>query len=147
MEKLQDIKQHPYMQYLEGQLIFHKKKLECLQKRLVLIDFEKASKSEYQRNEDELTKIKTVMDIEAMQKLVGEKEGYYINMFKNFIADMQDMEENGVYIVAEAENSKDEKVKTELEKFKFVNSQKDANPESVLNIYKKIKVLMDKHIA
>ena len=143
MEKPQDIKQHPYMQYLEGQLVFHKKKLECLQKRLVLIDYDKASKSEYQRNEDELVKIKTVMDIEAMRKLIGEKEGYFIKMFKSFIADLEDMQNNANYIIGEAEKFKDEKIQVELNKYKFLVSTKNANPESVLNSYKKLKVLMN----
>ena len=143
MKKVENTSKHPYMQYLEGQLVFHKKKLECLQKRLVLIDYDKASKSEYQKNEDELIKIKTVMDIESMRKLIGEKEGYFIKMFKGFIADIEDMQENAAKIVADAEKIKDEKVAMQLNKYKFLVSTPNANPESVLNAYKKLKVLMN----
>lgn len=143
MKKVENISKHPYLQYLETSLIFHKKKLECLQKRLVLVDTDKASKSEYQKNEDELLKIKTVIEIDSMQKVIGEREGYYIMYCKRFLAELEDMQENSPEVVRKAECIIDnDEVQTELHKFKFAMAHEGYEPEGVLYHYKKLVKLI-----
>ena len=116
MKRPEHIQEHPIKRHLENQLIFHKRKLECLQKRLVLIDENKASKSEHQKNEDELLKIETILNIETLQKIIGEREGYYVSYAKKFIADMEDMDNNIKSVIEKAKKKNDEQTKIALNK-------------------------------
>jgi hypothetical protein len=139
MKKLENVSKHPYLEHLETSLIFHKRKLECLQKRLILIDTDKSSKSEFQKNEDELLKIKTVIEIDSMQKVIGEREGYYINYCKTFLSELEDMENNAEKVVRKAEAMIDsQEVQNELSKLKFSMAHESARPEGVLYLYKKL---------
>ena len=49
---------HPYIKELQDTLKVHKKMLDSLEKRLVLIHMDYATKNEYEKNEIEITKIR-----------------------------------------------------------------------------------------
>lgn len=51
---------------LQKKINTHKRLLECLELRLYLIDNNRANKSEYDKNEDEITKIITCSKIDSV---------------------------------------------------------------------------------
>jgi hypothetical protein len=51
---------------LQRKINTHKRMLECLELRLYLIDSNKANKTEYERNEDEMIKIITCSKIDSV---------------------------------------------------------------------------------
>jgi hypothetical protein len=83
---------HPYLEVLQNTLAVHKKMLDCLEKRLVLVHIDYALKNEYEKNEIEIVKIKTQGEIDALKKVIKMREEYFINYMKNFAIEMEECE-------------------------------------------------------
>jgi hypothetical protein len=83
---------HPYLEKLKDTLVTQKRMKECLEKRLVLISTDWANKNEYEKNEIEITKIKTQGEIDVLKRVIDEKENYFIKYMQGFIVDMEEVE-------------------------------------------------------
>ena len=98
---------HPYLEVLQETLAVHKKMLDCLEKRLVLVHIDYALKNEYEKNEIEIVKIKTQGEIDALKKVIKMREEYFINYMKNFSIQMEECEKEYEDILSKAKlNSK-----------------------------------------
>lgn len=143
MKTPENLQEHPYYRrVLEPQLIFHKRKLECLHKRQVLISNGSASKSEYQKNEDELLQIKTVVEIQTLGKYVAEREGYYIQFLKKFLADLEEMNIGYDALVAKAQKSNDPQIQTLLSQLEFNVVGQQTNIEGKVSTYQRMVNLL-----
>lgn len=131
---------HPYKQeYLEAPLRLHKLKLECLQKRIALMP---EGKTDYERNEVILEKIKTGAEIKSLSNVIAEREAYYINYWQNsFLPDINEMEENYSKIVDQASKREEQEIKDVLQKLQFqiVGS---VNVELKIHLFKQLKNLL-----
>jgi hypothetical protein len=83
---------HPYLQNLKNTLVTQKTMKECLEKRLFLIHLDYANKSEYEKNEIEITKIKTQGEIDVLKRVIDEKENYFIKYMKQFVLDVEEVD-------------------------------------------------------
>jgi hypothetical protein len=83
---------HPYLQNLKNTLVTQKTMKECLEKRLFLIHLDYVNKSEYEKNEIEITKIKTQGEIDVLKRVIDEKESYFIKYMKQFVVDIEEVE-------------------------------------------------------
>jgi hypothetical protein len=83
---------HPYLQNLKNTLVTQKTMKECLEKRLFLIHLDYVNKSEYEKNEIEITKIKTQGEIDVLKRVIDEKENYFIKYMKQFVVDIEEVE-------------------------------------------------------
>lgn len=139
---MQNKSEHPYMKTLEDTLELAKFKLECLEKRLILIDEEYKTKSDYEKNESELIKITTRSEISAIKRVIKEKESYFINFMKQYVEDMDEIESNFTDVVNKAKEKSltDPKIKTILEKVVWENLEK--NTEAKIYFYKQIKKMI-----
>lgn len=131
--------EHPYLrEYMEKPLQLHKLKLECLQKRMTLMP---EGKTDYEKNEIVLDKIKTGGEIKALSQLVAEREAYYLNYFQNqFLPDIEDMEKSYSEVITKARKiaETDQEVKDLLAKVEFVPVG-SANVELSLMQFKLLK--------
>jgi len=133
---------HPYLKVLQDTLKIHKTLLECLEKRMTLIHIDYATKNEYEKNEIEITKIKTKTEIDAVKGVIKKREEYFDSFIKQFVLDAEDMDKNYDSIL--------EKVKTNQNK---ITGAKDLlyavnwkaveeNIEVKINLFKRLKDLI-----
>jgi|LakMenEpi03Aug12_release.lakeMendotaPanAssembly.Ray.scaffolds.fasta_scaffold3721609_1 hypothetical protein len=69
------------LKLLQQKINTHKKLLECYQIRLLLIDTDKAIKSDYQINEDEIEKIITYSKIDVLKDKIQILENDFYSMY------------------------------------------------------------------
>jgi hypothetical protein len=93
-EVLEKTLNHPYLKQLKNTLVTQKTLKECLEKRLYLIHLDYANKSEYEKNEIEITKIKTQGEIDVLKRVINEKENYFIKFMQGFVKDLEEMDAN-----------------------------------------------------
>jgi len=131
---------HPYLrEYIEVPLQMHKLKLECLQKRITLMP---EGKTDYERNEVILEKIKTQGEIKALARAVAERESYAIKFFHEvFLKDIEDMEENYSVVVNKAKNRTEPEIKDALGRLTF-NVVGNTNVEAKILHFKLLKNLL-----
>ena len=133
---------HPYLKVLQDTLKVQKTLLECLEKRMTLIHIDYATKNEYEKNEIEITKIKTKTEIDAVKGVIKKREEYFDSFMKQFVLDAEDMDKNYDSIL--------EKVKTNQNK---ITGAKDLlyavnwkaveeNIEVKINLFKRLKDLI-----
>ncbi len=132
--------EHPYKkEYLEAPLRLHKLKLECLHKRMALMP---EGKTDYERNEVVLEKIKTGAEIKALTGIIGEREAYYLQYFNNvFLPDIESMEEGYGELVMAARKRTEPEIKDVLAKLEFT-PKGSMNVELKIYHYKMLKKLM-----
>ena len=135
--------EHPYKkEYLEAPLRLHKMKLECLQKRIMLMP---EGKTEFEKNEVILDKIKTGAEIKALSTVVAEREAYYINYFQNsFLPDLEDLESNFGEVVAAARKRTEPEIVDLLAKVEFIPTG-SINIEGKIFNFKLLKKLLAQH--
>lgn len=63
---------------MQAQIKSTKSMIELLELRLFFIDENKINKTKYQKNEDEIIKIKTISQIEKLQAVVFQLENEFI---------------------------------------------------------------------
>ena len=120
------VNDHPYKsEYMERPLQLAKLKLECLQKRIVLMP---EGKTDYERNEATILKIETGAEIKAKIREVGQREAYYLNYFNNvFLKDLEDLEENYGSVVMTARKRSEQDIKDQLAKVEFNSANGQVN--------------------
>jgi hypothetical protein len=67
---------------------------ECLELRLTLIRKDYALKSEYDKNEMDLLRIKTEMQIEKLQAIIIQKTHDLIELLKIYSQELEDLDKN-----------------------------------------------------
>lgn len=139
MENIQQNNKHIYTKELQKTLDVAKLKCSFLEKRLLLIDDEYSSKSAFEKNEADLIKINTTNEIAALNRVIREKEQYFVQYMKQYIEDMDEVESNFTTLVADAK----EKAKTNPELNTFLNQiiweNLEKNTEAKIYFYKQIK--------
>ena len=133
---------HPYIKNLQETLSTHKKMLDCLEKRLVLIHTDYATKNEYEKNEIEITKIRTQGEIDAIKKVIKAREEYFEKYMQKFIIDLEDCNNNYENVLAKAKKISitDEELKHFLSLVNWKNV--DENTEVKIKFYQKLKDLI-----
>jgi hypothetical protein len=132
---------HPYLKNLQSTLNFHKKLLECLEKRLVLIHTDYALKNEYEKNEIEITKIKTQSEIDSIKKVIHERESYFQKYMNKFVADAEEVDKNYSKVLADLKKNKD-KISGAKELLDAVNWKAvEENLEVKIKLYERLKNL------
>lgn len=133
---------HPYIKNLQETLSTHKKMLDCLEKRLVLIHTDYATKNEYEKNEIEITKIRTHGEIDALKKVIKQREDYFEKYMQKFIIDLEDCNNNYENVLAKAKKISitDEELKHFLSLVNWKNV--DENTEVKIKFYQKLKDLI-----
>ena len=130
---------HPYIKTLQDTLATHKKLLDCLEKRLVLIHTKYTEKNEYEKNEIEITKIKTVGEIDALKKVIKAREEYFEKYMKQFVIDVEEMEKNYETVLNKVKNNQD-KIQGAKELLYAVNWKNvEENIEVKIKLYQRLK--------
>jgi hypothetical protein len=139
MENIQQNNKHIYTKELQKTLDVAKLKCSFLEKRLLLIDDEYSNKSAFEKNEADLIKINTTNEIAALNRVIREKEQYFVQYMKQYIEDMDEVESNFTTLVTDAK----EKAKTNPELNTFLNQiiweNLEKNTEAKIYFYKQIK--------
>jgi len=141
-EQIEKAINHPYMENLKATLVTQKNMKECLEKRLRLIDIDLSKKNEYELNEIEITKIRTIGEIDVLKRVIYEKENYFIKYMQQFIKDVEELDKNYEKVIAEART----KAKTNPHIDNTLKSVKwdvvKTNMEVKIHLYKRLRDLM-----
>lgn len=130
---------HPYLTVLEGQLKTAKRKKQLLENRIVFLENKNLSESCHEYNEDQLTIIDTNSQISALDRIIKEKEAYFIKFMEKFIEDCDEMESNFDRVKKEAykKAETDSSIKDFLARIFWDNLEN--NIEAKVQFYKLIK--------
>jgi hypothetical protein len=133
---------HPYLQNLKNTLVTQKTMKECLEKRLFLIHLDYANKSDYEKNEIEITKIKTQGEIDVLKRVIDEKENYFIKYMKQFVVDIKEVDKEYQNVLNKAKI----KATTSTEMTNLLESVNwktvEENIEVKIHLYKRLKSLV-----
>jgi hypothetical protein len=129
---------HPYIKELQDTLKVHKKMLDSLEKRLVLIHMDYATKNEYEKNEIEITKIRTQGEIDALKKVIKAREDYFEKYMQNFVVEVEEMENNYENIIAKAKKSKEAQGILNFVDWKVI----EENIQAKIKLYQRLKNLI-----
>jgi len=133
---------HPYLQNLKNTLVTQKTMKECLEKRLFLIHLDYVNKSEFEKNEIEITKIKTQGEIDVLKRVIDEKENYFIKYMKQFVVDIEEVDKEYENIINKAKK----KATTNIDMTKLLGSVNwkavEENIEIKIHLYKRLKDLL-----
>jgi hypothetical protein len=133
---------HPYLKVLQDTLKAHKTLLECLEKRMTLIHIDYATKNEYEKNEIEITKIKTKTEIDAVKGVIKKREEYFDIFMKQFVLDAEDMEKNYDSILEKVKSNQN-KITGAKDLLYAVNWKAvEENIEVKIALYKRLKDLI-----
>lgn len=133
---------HPYMKTLQDTLSVHYQLYECLNKRLALIKNNYSTKTEYEKNEIEITIIKTKSETEALKKLINTREEYFKKFIQKFSLDVDEMEKNYDIVLRSAKDKKDE-IPVLRDILHSVNWKAvDENIEVKLKLYERLNKLL-----
>ncbi len=135
---------HPYMDRLKKTLESYKYHLTCLEKRMVLIDNDSANCSDFELNEKEILKIKTISEIDVLKRTIKLKEDYFVKYFKITSVELDEMERNFNKIINEA---KAKRLKNKAVNKLMSEVRKDvlkSNDEVKLTYYKLLKKALGK---
>jgi hypothetical protein len=139
MENIQQNNKYLYTKELQKTLDVAKLKCSFLEKRLLLIDDEYFNKSAFEKNEADLIKINTANEIAALNRVIKEKEQYFVQYMKQYIEDIDEVESNFTTLITDAK----EKAKTNPELNTFLNQiiweNLEKNTEAKIYFYKQIK--------
>lgn len=135
---------YTYLETLRSTLTTHKRMLELLENRIVLMRTEYSSKSDYEKNEVDILEIKTIGEIDILRRVISEKENYFVNFMKQFSVDFEDMQKNFSEVLLQANKraEKDTGMALLLASVKWDSIEKE--PEAKVQVYKRIKGLLSK---
>jgi hypothetical protein len=127
---------------LQDTLKVHKTLLECLEKRMTLIHIDYATKNEYEKNEIEITKIKTKTEIDAVKGVIKKREEYFDSFMKQFVLDAEEMEKNYDSILDRIKTNQN-KITGAKDLLYAVNWKAvEENIEVKINLFKRLKDLI-----
>lgn len=128
-----------YRKELDNTLLEYKNMISHLRLRLELMDEFFSDKSDYEKNEAEITKIKTQTEIKTLERIVIDKERYFVEFMKQFEVDAKDCNDNWdmVYNQAKLMQNRNPMVKKLLENINWDVMEKE--PEVKIAIFKTLK--------
>lgn len=131
-----------YIKELQDTLSVHKKLLDCLEKRMVLIHNNYTEKNEYEKNEIEITKIKTQAEIDSIKKVISHRETYFKGFMAKFVQDAEEMDKN-YETVLEKVKAKQNEIKGAKEILYSINWKSvEEHIEVKLKIYQRLRDLL-----
>lgn len=134
--------ENSYLKQLQDTLFVHKKLLDCLEKRMVLIHSNYSEKNEYEKNEIEITKIKTQGEIDAIKRVIENREEYFRNYIKVFVKDAEEMEKNFDSVLKEVTEKK-HKIKNAEQILNSINWKNvEQYIEVKIKIYQRLRDLL-----
>lgn len=130
---------HPYLSVLENQLKTAKLKKQLLENRIYFLENKDISEACHEYNEDQILIIDTKSQISALDRVIKEKEAYFIKFMQKFIEDCDEMESNFDRVKEEAykKAETDPAIKDFLGRIFWDNLEN--NIESKVEFYKIIK--------
>lgn len=130
---------HPYIKTLEASLSKHYNLYERLLKRNQLIRENYSTKSEYEKNEVEITSIKTQTEIDSLKKVINAREEYFRKFIQQFAKDLEECEAEFENVLAEAKqkSAKNEGLKEMLDAVNWKAVELDT--EVKVKLYQRMK--------
>lgn len=92
----------PYMKKLQETMQPMKDLLSSYKERLKFIEEEKDSKPLREQNEDNILKIKTIQEMDVLEKILFQKNQYFENYSRKFELDLKDAKKNFNEVVKKA---------------------------------------------
>jgi len=128
-----------YRKELDNTLLEYKNMIAALRLRINLMDEEFADKSEYQKNEARITKVKTETEIRTLERIVLDKERYFVDFMKQFEVDAKDCNDNweSVYNLAKLQENRNSVIKTLITNINWDVMNKE--PEVKIAVFKSLK--------
>lgn len=130
------------MEKLQGTLNTSKELLGCLEKRLVLIGQDAANQNDFQRNENQILRIKTLGEIDSLKKIIEAKEQYFIKYMHQFVRDLELMENQYESLLHKAQQqaNKNDELRNLLYSVKW--DIVEENIEVKLILFKRLKKIL-----
>jgi hypothetical protein len=113
--------------------------LRHYRERLKLIELEKDSKTLREQNEDKILKIKTIQEIDVLEKILFQKNQYFENYSRQFELDLTAAKKNFKEVVSKAwiKAEKNEVLMNLMKRANF--KEADTNDEVLVIMYNKLK--------
>jgi hypothetical protein len=129
----------PYMKKLQETMQPMRDLLSSYKERLKFIEEEKDSKSLREQNEDKILKIKTIQEIDVLEKILFQKNQYFENYSRQFELDLASAKKNFKEVVKKAwvKAEKNEVLMSLMKRANF--KEADTNDEVLVIMYNKLK--------
>lgn len=129
----------PYMKKLQETMQPMRDLLRHYRERLKLIELEKDSKTLREQNEDKILKIKTIQEIDVLEKILFQKNQYFENYSRQFELDLTAAKKNFKEVVSKAwiKAEKNEVLMNLMKRANF--KEADTNDEVLVIMYNKLK--------
>ena len=129
----------PYMIKLQETMQPMRDLLSYYKARLKFIDEEMNSKTLREQNEDQIIKIKTIQEIDVLEKILFQKNQYFENYSRQFELDLASAKKNFKEVVKKAwvKAEKNEVLMNLMKRANF--KEADANDEVLVIMYNKLK--------
>ena len=129
----------PYMKKLQETMQPMRDLLRHYRERLKLIELEKDSKKLREQNEDKILKIKTIQEIDVLEKILFQKNQYFENYSRQFELDLTAAKKNFKEVVSKAwiQAEKNEVLMNLMKRANF--KEADTNDEVLVIMYNKLK--------
>ena len=129
----------PYMKKLQETMQPMRDLLSYYKERLMFIEQEKDSKTLREQNEDKILKIKTIQEIDVLEKILFQKNQYFENYARQFELDLKDARKNFKEVVRKAwiKAEKNEVLMNLMKRANF--KEADTNDEVLVIMYNKLK--------
>ncbi len=129
----------PYMKKLQETMQPMKDLLSYYKERLRFIEEEKDLKNLREQNEDKILKIKTIQEIDVLEKILFQKNQYFENYSRQFELDLKDAKKNFKTVVSKAwvKAGKNEVLMNLMKRANF--KEAENNDEVLVIMYNKLK--------
>jgi len=129
----------PYMIKLQETMQPMRDLLSYYKARLKFIDDEMNSKTLREKNEDQILKIKTIQEIDVLEKILFQKNQYFENYSRQFELDLASAKKNFKEVVKKAwvKAEKNEVLMNLMKRANF--KEADTNDEVLVIMYNKLK--------
>jgi hypothetical protein len=129
----------PYMKKLQETMQPMRDLLSYYKERLKFIDDEMNSKTLREQNEDKILRIKTVQEIDVLEKILFQKNLYFENYSRQFELDLTAAKKNFKEVVRKAwiKAEKNEVLMNLMKRANF--KEADTNDEVLVIMYNKLK--------
>jgi hypothetical protein len=129
----------PYMKKLQETMQPMRDLLSYYKERLIFIEQEKDSKTLREQNEDKILKIKTIQEIDVLEKILFQKNQYFENYSRQFELDLTSAKKNFKEVVKKAwvKAEKNEVLMNLMKRANF--KEADTNDEVLVIMYNKLK--------
>jgi hypothetical protein len=129
----------PYMIKLQETMQPMRDLLSYYKARIKFIDDEMNSKTLCEQNEDQILKIKTIQEIDVLEKILFQKNQYFENYSRQFELDLASAKKNFKEVVKKAwvKAEKNEVLMNLMKRANF--KEADTNDEVLVIMYNKLK--------